>query len=90
MDTMNYSDPDSFKEPVQPPVTEEGHRHIGEYIGELVRAGQMEKARAVLEAEILKGIRSGPSVPMTEEDWQEIRNEVRQRFEARRNGLSRE
>jgi hypothetical protein len=36
-----------------------------------------------LEAEILKGIRSGKSEPMTDQDWVDIRAEVLRRHEAR-------
>jgi len=75
-----------LQEFVQARVTQGGYGSVSEYIGELIRADQKRQALAVLEAEILKGAHSGPSVPMTDEDWEEIRSEVRQRFEARQSG----
>jgi hypothetical protein len=33
----------------------------------------------MLEAEYLKGLESGPATLMTQQDWQEIREEVRRR-----------
>jgi len=32
-----------------------------------------------LEAEFLKGLDSGPATPMTQQDWRDIREEVRRR-----------
>ena len=48
------------------------------------RADEMEKTRAALEGEILKGLRSGDSTPMTDQDWRAIRAEVRKRHAARK------
>jgi antitoxin ParD1/3/4 len=55
-----------------------------ESIHDLVRSGQKEKARAALEAEILKGLASGESSFMTDRDWEAIRGKVRERYERRR------
>jgi antitoxin ParD1/3/4 len=84
--TMTVAVPEALQEFVQARVAEGGYGSASEYIRELIRADQKQRARAVLEAEVLKGARSGPSVPMTDEDWEEIRDEVRQRFEARKSG----
>lgn len=86
METMNIALPDSLQEFVQARVAEGGYGTASDYIHELIRADQMQQARAVLEAEVLRGGRSGESVPMTAEDWTEIRNEVRQRYDAKRTG----
>ena len=83
MDTLNYSDGDGIEDRLQVPLSEGSSCDVSEYIGALIRAGEKEKARAVLEAEILKGINS-PHAPMTEQDWAEIRAEVLRRHEARR------
>jgi antitoxin ParD1/3/4 len=82
MDTMNYSVPDSLKNFVLERAAERGYNNVSEYIGELIRADQIQQARAILEAEVLKGIRS-PKAPMTDEDWAEIRAELHRRHEAR-------
>ena len=64
-------------------VVPEGMRVRVELLVDDGPRSRTEQARAILEAEVLKGARSGPSAPMTDNDWEEIRNEVRQRFEAR-------
>jgi len=83
MDTMNIALPESIKEFVEQQVQRGGYHSVSEYVGELIRADWKEKARQGLESEVLKGIQSGSSTPMTPEDWQELRDEVR-RGQARR------
>ena len=86
METTNVAVPEALQEFVQTRVVEGGYESVSEYVGELIRADRKLYALTVLGAEILKGAHSGPSVPMTDEDWQEIRDEVRQRFDARKTG----
>ena len=86
MDTMNIAVPETLKEFVQTRVAEGGYSSVSEYVRELIRADQKQQAWAVLEAEVLKGLHSGPATPMTAEDWESIRAEVRKRFEARKTG----
>jgi hypothetical protein len=53
-------------------------------VRELIRGEQERQAITALEAEFLKGLESGPSTPMTPQDWQDIREEVRRRTAKRR------
>ena len=76
MDTMNIALPESMKEFVQEQVSKGGFSSASEYMRDLIRADQKRKEREALEAEILKGLRSGESTPMTAADWEEIRREV--------------
>jgi hypothetical protein len=55
-------------------------------VRDLTRSGEKEKAWAILEAEILKGLRSGESSAMTDRDWAEIRAEIRERQQRRQQG----
>jgi antitoxin ParD1/3/4 len=77
METMNIALPDTMKEFVEEQVQRGGYRSVSEYVGELIRADREEKARQALESEVLKGLQSGASTPMTPEDWQDLREEVR-------------
>jgi len=52
-------------------------------VRDLIRGDQEQQTIANLEAEILKGLESGQSTPMTQEDWQAIRHEVRRRHAER-------
>jgi len=77
MDTMNIALPDTMKEFVEEQVQRGRYRSVSEYVGELIRADRKEKARQALESEVLNGLQSGGSTPMTPEDWQDLREEVR-------------
>ncbi len=83
MDTMNIALPENLKTFVQHQVETGGYSSVSEYVRELIRKDQKAKAREALEAEILTGLDSGEPTPMTADDWQAIRNEVRQRYAAR-------
>ena len=83
METTNIAVPESLQEFVQARIVEDGYGSASEYVGELIRSDQKQHALTILGEELLKGTRSGPSVPMTGRDWQEIRDEVRQRVAAR-------
>ena len=79
MDTMNVALPEDMKRFVQEQVANGGYSSVSEYIRDLIRSDQKEKARALLEAEVLKGLVSGDSSPMTGQDWEEIRRTIRKR-----------
>jgi antitoxin ParD1/3/4 len=79
MDTMNIAIPEQLKAFVQRQVEQRGYSSVSEYVRDLIRGDQERQAIAALEAEILQGLESGPSTPMTPEDWQAIRQEVRRR-----------
>ena len=84
MDTMNIALPENMKQFVRQQVAKGGYSSVSEYIRELIRTDEKENARAALESEILKGLQSGDSTPMTDQDWREIRGEVRKRHARRR------
>lgn len=84
METMNIAVPDGLKAFVQTRVAEGGYSSVSEYVRELIRADQKQQAWSVVEAEVLKGLSSGPAVPMTADDWASIRAEVRKRIETRK------
>lgn len=79
METMNVALPEEMKQFVQEQVAAGAYSSVSEYIRDLIRTDQREKARGALESEILKGLRSGDSSPMTRSDWEEIRSEIRRR-----------
>jgi antitoxin ParD1/3/4 len=79
MATMNISLPDSLKEFIEARVTEGGYSTSSEYFRDLVREDQKRRAQERLEALLLEGLNSGEATPMTEQDWEDIRREVRKR-----------
>ncbi|HLA83906.1 MAG TPA: type II toxin-antitoxin system ParD family antitoxin [Thermoguttaceae bacterium] len=84
MDTMNIALPESMKQFVHEQIARGGYSSASEYVRDLIRSDQKEKARAVLEAEMLKGLASGDASAMTDADWREIREEIRHRHARRR------
>jgi antitoxin ParD1/3/4 len=50
---------------------------------EFIRMDQKEVSRDKIEAEVLEGLLSGESTPMTQEDWDRFREELRRRQEKR-------
>jgi len=83
MATMNISLPDRLKEFVQAQVDAQGYSTTSEYFRALVREDQKRAAKAALDALLLEGIQSGESTPMTQEDWEELRENVRGHEDAR-------
>ncbi len=84
MDTMNIALPENMKQFVQEQAATGGYSSVSEYVRDLIRTDQKEKARAALEAEVLKGLHSGDSTPMTDQDWNEIRSQIRRRHAGRK------
>jgi antitoxin ParD1/3/4 len=84
MNTMNIAIPKQLKSFVQHQVERRGYSSVSEYVRDLIRGDQERQAITTLEAEFLKGLDSGPATPMTKQDWQDIREEIRRRSAARR------
>ncbi|NQT36305.1 MAG: type II toxin-antitoxin system ParD family antitoxin [Planctomycetes bacterium] len=84
MDTMNIALPENMKQFVQEQAAAGGYSSVSEYVRDLIRTDQKETARAALEAEVLKGLHSGESSPMTDQDWHEIRSQIRRRHAGRK------
>ncbi len=79
MDTMNIALPSNLKQFVQTRVVEGGYGSVSEYVRELIRADQKDAAQLRLEAEVLKGLRSGESTPLTATDWKRLRSDLKRR-----------
>lgn len=72
MDALNVSLPKAMKEYVQERVKTGGYGNTSEYVRDLIRAEQKQRAKSELEALILEGINSGPSTDMTRADWERL------------------
>ena len=77
MQTISINLPDSLGDFVRRQSAEQG---IDEYFEKILRFQQREEARDRLEAELIKGIESGPGEPITPEYWQKIREEGHRRL----------
>jgi antitoxin ParD1/3/4 len=84
MQTISINLPDTLGDFVQRQSAEHG---VDEYFERILRDQQREQARDRLEAELIKGIESGPGEPITPEFWQEVREEARRRNAAEKETL---
>lgn len=76
METLNIALPESLKVFALEQASKAGFSDVSQYIGDLIRADQRQATEAILESEIIKGLRSGDSTPMTEDDWRELREGI--------------
>jgi antitoxin ParD1/3/4 len=80
---MNINLPDSVNTFVEEQVTIGKYPSATEYLVDLIEADRRRAIRAQIEAEIRRGIESGPSTPLDEEEWRSIREEVIARHRSR-------
>ena len=83
METVSITLPDSVKQYAEEQVANGGYGSVSQYVAHLIQADRKGQVQAALEAEVLKGLESGESSPMTSEDWRAIREETERRHAAR-------
>jgi antitoxin ParD1/3/4 len=69
MTTLNISLPDSMRTFIEEKVAQGGYSTASEYIRQLVRDDQKRGAQERLEALLMEGLESGPSIEVTDEYW---------------------
>jgi antitoxin ParD1/3/4 len=78
MNTINISLPDSVKAYLEKQVASGNYNNISDYIWELIVQDQKRKtAKERLEELLLEALDSGEATPMTDLDWEQIRQTVR-------------
>lgn len=88
MTNINISLPESMKAYVEEQAAKGGYGTVDEYFLELIRQDQKQKAHKKLESLLIEGLESEPSTPMNAQDWQDIRQAVRDRISDRNQGLT--
>jgi antitoxin ParD1/3/4 len=84
--SLNISLPEALKEFVHERVAEKAYSNPSDYIRALIREDQKRRAEEKLEQLLIEGLESGPPQPVTAEDWQAIRREVREGLAQRQRG----
>jgi len=81
MVTMNISLPESMRDFIEAQITKGGYGTVSEYMRALVREAQKreEQEKLELEAKLLVALKQ-EAKEMTDEDWKEIRRQVRRRY----------
>ncbi|MHC5612958.1 MAG: type II toxin-antitoxin system ParD family antitoxin [Nostoc sp.] len=80
MKSINISLPDTMRTYIEEKVAAGGYSSVSEYFRELVRQDQKRQAAEHLEAMLLEGLNSGNATEMTPDDWEDIRQAVRERI----------
>ncbi len=81
MKSMNVSLPDAMRDYIEQQVKTGGYGSVSEYIRDLIRQDQKRKAKEDLETLLLEGLDSGTATPMSDRDWTEIRQAVRDKLD---------
>ncbi len=82
MTNLKLSIPDDVMALVNARIAEGRYESPDEYVGELVRRDdRKQRARQVLKDKIQEALDSGPSEPMTREEWDSIEREATERWE---------
>jgi antitoxin ParD1/3/4 len=80
---MNIILPDSISTFVEEQVTIGKYSSAADYLVDLIEADRRRAIRAQIASEVRRGIESGPSSPLDENEWRSIREEVMARQAAR-------
>ena len=73
-----------LKEYVQERVKTGGYGNTSEYVRDLIRAEQKQRAKEELEALIMEGINSEPASEVNDEFWAGLKDRVTQRSKQRK------
>lgn len=83
MASINVSLPETLKAYVEEQVASGSYGTVSEYVRELIRLDQKRKAQVQLELRLLEGLDSGHATEMTQADWEDIRQTVRDKITKR-------
>jgi antitoxin ParD1/3/4 len=84
---MTISLPEDLKKFVKKRSVSAHYGTPSDYIRGLIREDLQRLEQERLEAELLKGLRSGKGIPMTKDAWQHIRAEAARIIQSKRKSL---
>ncbi|AFW94619.1 MULTISPECIES: type II toxin-antitoxin system ParD family antitoxin [Nostocales] len=87
MKSMNISLPDTMRDYIEEQVAQGGYSSVSEYFRELVRQDQKHRANERLQTMLLEGLNSGNATEMTAQDWEDIRQAVREKTNKRQSAI---
>jgi Arc/MetJ-type ribon-helix-helix transcriptional regulator len=82
--TMSISLPKNLKEHVKQRTIQAHFGTPSDYIRGLIREDLQRFEQEQLEAELIKGLKSGKSIRMTKESWKRLRAEAAKMIKAKR------
>ncbi|MFN4878177.1 MAG: type II toxin-antitoxin system ParD family antitoxin [Aphanizomenon sp.] len=87
MKSMNISLPDTMRDYIEEQVAQGGYSSASEYFRELVRQDQKQRANERLQTMLLEGLNSGNATEMTAQDWEDIRQALREKTNKRQSAI---
>ncbi len=90
MPTMNISLPDRLKKFVDDQVASGRYSSSSEYVRELIRHDEEQRAQAKQETLLREGVQSGEPTEMTRQDWEDIWHAALARIDGRKTRKSRD
>lgn len=76
-EALNISLPDSLRSWVLDQVEHGGFSSASEFVRHLLREEQKRQVQDFVDAKLRQGLASGPSIPMTDKQWEELRRDSR-------------
>ena len=80
MASLHVSLSDEMRSFVDHQVQSGSYHNHSEYVRDLIRHDQERQAQKRVDSLLLEGLQSGEPVPLSKNDWQEIRDEVKDRL----------
>jgi antitoxin ParD1/3/4 len=87
MTSMNVSLPEELKEYVEA-QTKRGYSTPSEYVRELIRSDQKQRAKQKLDELLLEGLDSGDPMPVDDPFWDELKQQARAKLASRKKAAS--
>ena len=78
--SVNVSLPEDMWQWVEEQVRSGGYGTVSEYFRELLRQAQKQQACEEIDRKLLAALESGEPVPVTSEDWKQLRREAKKRL----------
>ena len=78
--SVNISLPQDMRQWVEEQVRSGGYGTVSEYFRELLRRAQKQQAREDIDRKLLAALESGEPVPVTSDDWKQLRKEAKKRL----------
>ena len=79
MSSLTISLPDILRAYLDEQVKSGASKSPEDYVNSLIHADLQRKADERLETLLIEGLDSGPATPMTSDDWNNLRNQTRER-----------
>jgi len=77
MAALNLSIPDRLKTTAEAKAAAGGFKSVDEYVASLIEADELPPIEGRLESDLLEGLDSGPSVPLTAEFLADVKRRAR-------------